>query len=196
MNKLSVSCFKSLVQTRPKGNWDFLTKLVMIWPGARVYYWNKQGFRTLLDTWPFQGRDKFGYPVCSLYHARGRIPHGFQMDQGFFKTIITIREQGESILALVCKSRSKEDMSQWNQLDLQVWVYPDLGPSIQVHLYSWTLDQLYHENPWAKQKIIRALNLARDLGRTDVESLNILAALTQQSLNEDPKIPEMSQKHE
>lgn len=180
MNKLTLSCLQSLVQTRPKGDWDFLTKLILIWPEAKNYYWKKQGFRNLLSSWPFIGAKPCSSGLPYLWLPEGWIAHGFTMFQGFY-SIIWIYHQGDYIMKLVARSQVQGNIATWTHQDMQVRVYQYPQNCVLLNMNPMALDLQYKEFPWVQQNVIKALKLARDLGKTDIKTLNTLAALTSEA---------------
>lgn len=124
MNRLTLSCLKSVVQTRSKGDWDFLTKLILVWPRARAFYWTKQGFRDLLGTWPFliQG-------TSHLHTPEGPVLHGFQLSYGYGSYVfMTLVDQGKDLIKIaipLCFCPFQEDLEALSVLANQantVWV--------------------------------------------------------------------------
>lgn len=188
MNKLNLACLKSLVQTRPKGEWDFLTQLTLVWPEAKTHYWNRQGFRNLLSTWPFSIRGQQNSRISFLWLPEGKVSHGIWEARSLVTSFLTFNDQGEQLMTLVSIS-NQEILVPWTNKELRVWVHTD-KEGVGVLLKPEILDLQYKEMPLLRQKVLKALKLAQDLGKTDIKSLKALAALTHKGLNQGLTVPD------
>lgn len=174
MNKVTLPCLKSLVEFRPKGDWNFLTKLTLLWPDAKHYYWDKQGFKVLLGSWPFPIEDPENREILRFWLVlpEGKVLHGLSIEVTCLSMFARIFDHGEELLTLVYPFPTPSGLSQWNEQDLEVWVDEPLT------LDPKALEQLYKESPQVKQKVLRALNLVKDQSLFGIRALDTLASLT------------------
>lgn len=179
MNKLTLPCLKSLVQTRPKGDWGFLTQLIQVWPWAKNYYWDKQGYRDLLGSWPFTDIDSNGRVCSRLWLPEGKVFHGMIVEPSYRSSFVHFCEQGKPLLTLF-HNHTLETFSLGTQTSVRVWIHSDTADDdpILLIMNPPDLHQQYQEQPMLLQTVLRALSLARDLGKTEIKTLNALAALT------------------